>query len=211
VGYAADPNAVTDWVRANASAVVRGNHDRACAGLEDLEWFNPVARAAAEWTHTELTPENLAYIAALPKGPLAVDNFQIMHGSLLDEDAYLITAADAGQTFPYLESPVAFFGHTHLQGGFEWVRDRVWTIGGPDPQAQKEMLLEFDPDAAYLINPGSVGQPRDTDPRAAYVLYTPEDHFLTYHRVDYNIDAAQARIRRAGLPDLLAERLAVGR
>jgi predicted phosphodiesterase len=211
VGYAADPNAVTDWVRANASVVVRGNHDRACAGLEDLEWFNPAARAAAEWTHTELTPANLAYIGALPKGPLAVENFQIMHGSLLDEDGYLITTADAGETFPYLESSVAFFGHTHVQGGFEWVRDRVWIIGGPDPQAQKEMLLEFDPDAAYLINPGSVGQPRDTDPRAAYVLYTPEDRFLTYHRVAYDIDAAQAKIRRAGLPDLLAQRLGVGR
>ncbi len=211
VGYAADPNAVTEWVRARAGAVIRGNHDRACAGLEDLEWFNPVARAAAEWTHNELSPDNLAYIAALPKGPLTVDNFQIMHGSLLDEDAYLILPADAGEVFPYLESPVAFFGHTHVQGGFEWVRDRVLTISPPDPEAQKEMLLEFDPDAAYLINPGSVGQPRDTDPRAAYVLYTPGDGFLTYHRVPYDIDAAQAKIRRAGLPDLLAERLAVGR
>jgi diadenosine tetraphosphatase ApaH/serine/threonine PP2A family protein phosphatase len=211
VGYAADPNAVTEWVRASASAVVRGNHDRACAGLEDLEWFNPVARAAAEWTHAELTSDNLAYIAALPQGPRAVDTFQIMHGSLLDEDAYLILPADAGLVFPYLESPVAFFGHTHVQGGFEWVRDRVLTIGPPDPESQKDMLLEFDPDAAYLINPGSVGQPRDTDPRAAYVLYTPEDRFLTYHRVPYDIDAAQSKIRRAGLPDLLAERLAVGR
>lgn len=211
VGYAADPNAVTDWVRANASVVVRGNHDRACGGLEDLEWFNPVARAAAKWTHTELTPENLAYIAALPKGPLVVENFQIMHGSLLDEDAYLVTTADAGHAFPYLESSVAFFGHTHVQGGFEWVRDRVWVIGGPDPQLQKEMLLEFDPDAAYLINPGSVGQPRDTDPRAAYILYDPDDRFLTYHRVEYDIDAAQTKIRRAGLPDLLAQRLGVGR
>lgn len=211
VGYAADPNAVTEWVRANASAVVRGNHDRACAGIEDLEWFNPVARAAAEWTRAALSPENLAYIAALPKGPLAVEDFQIMHGSLLDEDAYLILPADAGEVFPYLESPVAFFGHTHVQGGFEWVRDRVLTIGPPDPEAQKDMLLEFDPDAAYLINPGSVGQPRDTDPRAAYVLYTPDDRFLTYHRVPYDIDAAQSKIRRAGLPDLLAERLAVGR
>ncbi len=211
VGYGADPNAVTEWVRANVGVVVRGNHDRACAGLEDLEWFNPVARAAAEWTRTRLTPENLAYVAALPKGPLAVDRFQIMHGSLLDEDAYMITAPDAGEAFPYLESSIAFFGHTHVQGGFEWVRNRVWVLGGPDPQAQKEMLLDFDPDAAYLINPGSVGQPRDTDPRAAYVLYNPEDRFLTYHRVAYDIDAAQTKIRRAGLPDLLADRLGVGR
>jgi diadenosine tetraphosphatase ApaH/serine/threonine PP2A family protein phosphatase len=211
VGYGADPNAVTDWVRANASAVVRGNHDRACAGLEDLEWFNPVARAAAEWTRAQLTAENLDYIAALPKGPLAVESFQIMHGSLFDEDAYMINDTDALEIFPYLECPVSFFGHTHVQGGFEWARNRVLTIAWPEPRAQKKMLLDLDPDAAYLINPGSVGQPRDTDPRAAYVLYTPEDRYLTYGRGDYDIDAAQAKIRRAGLPDLLAHRLGVGR
>ena len=211
VGYGADPNAVTDWVRASASAVVRGNHDRACAVLEDLEWFNPVARAAAEWTHRQLTPENLHYVSALSKGPMAVESFLIMHGSLLDEDAYMITAADAGEVFPYLESPIGFFGHTHIQGGFEWVRNHIRAIGGPDAQTQRAVLLDLDPDAAYLINPGSVGQPRDTDPRAAYVLYTPEDRFLTYHRVAYDIDAAQAKIRRAGLPDLLAQRLGVGR
>ncbi len=210
VGYGADPNTVTEWVRQNAAVVVRGNHDRACAGLEDLEWFNPVARAAAEWTHNELTPENRAYIAGLPKGPIPVDDFQVMHGSLLDEDEYMVVAADAGQAFPYLETSLAFFGHTHLQGGFEWARSRVRVIGRPAP-GQNEMLLELDPDNAYLVNPGSVGQPRDADPRAAYLLYNPEDRFLSYRRVPYNISLAQEKIRLAGLPDLLAERLGVGR
>jgi predicted phosphodiesterase len=210
VGYGADPNAVTEWVRQNAAVVVRGNHDRACAGLEDLEWFNPVARAAAEWTHNELAAENRAYIAALPKGPIAVDDFQVMHGSLLDEDEYMVVAADAGQAFPYLETSLAFFGHTHLQGGFEWARSRVRVIGRPE-LGQKQMLLELDPDNAYLVNPGSVGQPRDADPRAAYLLYNPEDRFLIYCRVPYNISLAQEKIRLAGLPDLLAERLGLGR
>jgi predicted phosphodiesterase len=210
VGYGADPNAVASWVRANASVVVRGNHDRGCAGLDDLKWFNPVARAAAEWTHTQLTPENLEYIAALPKGPIAVDSFQVMHGSLLDEDEYMVHADDAGQTFPYLETALAFFGHTHVQGGFEWGRNRVRTIHRPAP-GEPELTLDLDPDNAYLINPGSVGQPRDGDPRAAYVLSNPDNHFVTYRRVPYDIAAAQQKIRRAGLPDLLAERLAVGR
>jgi predicted phosphodiesterase len=210
VGYGADPNAVTEWVRQNAAIVVRGNHDRACAGLEDLEWFNPVARAAAEWTHNELTTENRAYIAALPKGPIAVGEFQVMHGSLLDEDEYMVVAADAGQAFPYLETSLAFFGHTHLQGGFEWARSRVRVIGRP-ALGQNQMLLELDPDNAYLVNPGSVGQPRDADPRAAYLLYNPDDRFLIYRRVPYNISLAQEKIRLAGLPDLLAERLGVGR
>lgn len=211
VGYGADPNPVVDWARAHVSVVVRGNHDRACAGLDDLEWFNPVARIAAEWTHHQLTGENLEYIAALPKGPIAVDSFQVMHGSLLDEDGYVVTASDAVQTFPYLETPLAFYGHTHIQGGFAWVRNRVWTVGRPDRPAQNDLVLEFDPDAAYLVNPGSVGQPRDGDPRAGYLLYNPEDRFLTYRRVHYPIDIAQEKIRSAGLPDLLAERLAVGK
>lgn len=210
-GYGANPNEVIHWVRSHAFAVVRGNHDRACAGLEDLEWFNPVARAAAEWTHSQLTPENLAYLAALPKGPIAVDSFQVMHGSPLDEDEYMIAASDAGQSFPYLESPVAFFGHTHVQGGFEWVNNRVLAIGSQNSRRQKEIILDLDPDGAYLVNPGSVGQPRDGDPRAAYVLYNPDDGFLTYHRMDYDIDTAQQKIHRAGLPDFLAERLALGR
>ena len=210
VGYGADPNAVTGWVRANAAVVVRGNHDRGCAGLDDLEWFNPVARAAAEWTHTQLTPANLDYIAALPKGPVAVDSFQVMHGSLLDEDEYMVHADDAVQTFPYLETSLAFFGHTHIQGGFEWGRNRIRTIPRATP-AQPELHLELDPDNAYLVNPGSVGQPRDGDPRAGYVLFNPGDHFLTYRRVPYDISTAQQKIRSAGLPDLLAERLGVGR
>lgn len=210
VGYGADPNAVTEWVRARVTLVVRGNHDRASAGLEDLEWFNPVARQAAEWTHSQLTPDNLAYIAALPKGPIAVENFQVMHGSPLDEDEYVVAAADAGQTFPYLESSLAFFGHTHLQGGFEWGRNRVRPIARPALR-HNERTLELDPDNAYLVNPGSVGQPRDGDPRAGYILYNPDDHFLIYRRVPYDFLTAQSKIQSAGLPDLLAARLAVGR
>ncbi len=210
VGYGADPNAVTDWVRGNASVVVRGNHDRACAGLEDLAWFNPVARIAAEWTHTQLTPENRAYIGELPKGPVAVDGFQVMHGSLLDEDEYMVQPSDAGQAFPYLETSLAFFGHTHLQGGFEWAHSRVRVIGRPAPDF-KETVLELDADNAYLINPGSVGQPRDGDPRTAYVLYAPEDRFLTYRRVPYDVETAQEKIHKAELPDVLAHRLSVGR
>jgi predicted phosphodiesterase len=210
VGYGADPNAVAQWVRTNVAIIVRGNHDRASAGLEDLEWFNPVARQATEWTRAELTPENLSYIAALPKGPISVENFQVMHGSPLDEDEYLVAVSDAGQTFPYLETPLGFFGHTHLQGGFEWGFNRVRPIGRPSLK-QREMLLELEPDTAYLVNPGSVGQPRDGDPRAGYVLYNPEDRFLIYRRVLYDFGAAQAKIRSAGLPDLLADRLVVGR
>ena len=97
-----------------------------------------------------------------------------------------------------------------MQGGFEWARSRVRVIGRPAP-GQKETFLELEPDNAYLINPGSVGQPRDGDPRTAYVLYNPEDKFLIYRRVSYDITTAQGKIYNAELPDILAHRLAVGR
>jgi diadenosine tetraphosphatase ApaH/serine/threonine PP2A family protein phosphatase len=136
-----------------------------------------------------------------------VNGFTILHGSPVDEDEYLVTELDAAQAVPYLEAPVTFFGHTHLQGGFMCHRNGVRRI----PQAagsREEMAL--DNDAYYLVNPGSVGQPRDGDPRAAYVLYESDEHLVTYCRVPYDVRSAQRKIRKAGLPDILAERLAVG-
>ena len=210
IGYGADPNAVTEWVRANAAAVVRGNHDKASVGLDDLEWFNPVARAAALWTQHDLTLENADYVRGLPRGPLTIDGFQLVHGSPLDEDEYLLGASDAGPVFGYLETALTFFGHTHVQGGFLWNRMRVEMIGKP-PAREERLTLELDSDCAYLINPGSVGQPRDGDPRAAYLLYNSDENFVIYYRLPYDVKKAQDKIRRAGLPDLLADRLAEGR
>ena len=210
IGYGADPNAVIEWARAHTAAVVRGNHDRASVGLDDLEWFNPVARAAAVWTQRELTPEHTDYIRNLPKGPLLFDGFQVVHGSPLDEDEYMLGAADAVQVFSYLERPLTFFGHTHLQGGFILNHTRIETIE-QTPHAEERQTLELDADCAYLINPGSVGQPRDGDPRAAYVLYNPEEQFLIFYRLPYDVRKAQEKIRRAGLPPILADRLASGR
>ena len=210
VGYGADPNPVTDWVRNHSTHTVRGNHDKISLGSEDLEWFNPVARAAAEWTRGALTPENAAFLAALPRGPAIVEDFAIAHGSPLDEDEYLVAASEAVDAFAYLEHRLTFFGHTHLQGGFVWNRARVETI--PSFIAfQNPAAMELDPACAYLINPGSVGQPRDGDPRAAYVIYDSSRKLLTYLRAEYDIEAAQRRIVEAGLPPVLADRLALGR
>ena len=125
VGYGADPNAVIERVQQlEPWAIVRGNHDKVALGEEVLEWFNPVARFAALWTLKVLTPENLEYVRLLPQGPLAVDSYQIAHGSPLDEDEYLISAAEVGQAFQYLERDLTFFGHTHVQGGFVSTRRR---------------------------------------------------------------------------------------
>jgi predicted phosphodiesterase len=212
VGYGADPNAVVEWVRANCTLVVRGNHDKASSGVdnEELEWFNPVARQAALWTYAALTPENADYISNLPKGPLATDGFQLVHGSPYDEDEYVLNPEEAGQAFSYLESRVAFFGHTHVQGGFIWNQSRVEVIPRT-PLRTDRQVMEIDAECAYLINPGSIGQPRDGDARAAYVTYDSEARIVTYWRTPYNIARAQERIREVGLPPILADRLSVGR
>ena len=210
VGYGADPNPVTEWVRDHCAVVVRGNHDRASSGLDDLEWFNPVARAAAVWTLENLSDGNAEYIRSLPQGPILVDGFQVVHGSPYDEDEYVLAAVEAGQAFGYLESRLAFFGHTHVQGGFIWNHSRVETIARTSVRTDRQ-LMEIDPQCAYLVNPGSVGQPRDGDPRAAYAVYDSDAHMLTYYRAVYDVEKAQSRIREVGLPPILADRLSVGR
>ena len=135
VGYGASPNEVTVRVRNLGGIFVRGNHDKACTGIDDLEWFNPVARAAAVWTQENLTAENAAWTRELPEGPLHIGGFEILHGSPYDEDEYLLAADEAVQAFSYLEARLAFFGHTHVQGGFIWNQSRVETITRSDPRS----------------------------------------------------------------------------
>ena len=207
VGYGADPNRVVEWVRANAASVVRGNHDKACAGLDDLEWFHPVAKRAALWTRQALGADNLEYLKNLPRGPETLGSFQILHGSPMDEDEYLVSEQDAVQIFPYVEQAISFFGHTHIQGGFgakDWLVRRIPGVTG------ESFGLELENEALYLINPGSVGQPRDGDPRAAYAIYDEDHARVMYWRVGYDLAGAQRKIVDAGLPEILATRLASG-
>ena len=210
VGYGPDPNPVCDWVRLNCDVAVRGNHDRASTGQDDLEWFNPVARNAAMWTLQALSPENSAFIVGLPRGPVTIESFQLFHGSPYDEDEYVVAAGEASQAFTYMETRVAFFGHTHVQGGFIWNQSRVETILRISSNSDSQSLF-IDPECAYMINPGSAGQPRDGDPRAAYAIYDTDAKEVTYRRVAYDIATAQKKIRDAGLPPILADRLSVGR
>ena len=208
VGYGADPNAVVEWAREHVTVSIRGNHDRASAafdpgGPDGIETFSPSAQASTLWTRDALTTENRRFLEALPRGPLPYEGFDMIHGSPVHEDDYLITLADAEPVRHYLGARLTFFGHTHRQGGFLLARRGAAYL---DPGRR----LEVEADHYYLVNPGSVGQPRDGDPRAAYAFYWPEERAVEYHRADYDIDRAAAKIRAAGLPDFLADRLFEG-
>lgn len=207
VGYGAEPNHAVDWVRSNATFVIRGNHDRVCVDPEPLGDYNPAARLSAEWTHGVLTPDSKEYLRNLARGPLRIDGFDLVHGSPLHEDDYLIHPGDVQPLRGLLDARVTFFGHTHVQGGFLITRGGVsrimsgWSL---------DDLVSIEPDHYYLLNPGSVGQPRDMDPRAAYAIYSPEHATVEFRRVRYNIGRAADKILAAGLPSILAARLFEG-
>lgn len=215
VGYGASPNEVIGQVRSLGHVFVRGNHDRACAGLADLEDFNPIALRAIGWTQGVLCVENREWLRSLPQGPIApgIPEVRCVHGSPLDEDEYLLNDEDA---WPSLHAPgprITFFGHTHIQGGFASNGDEPFELfpcyGFGNEAEQDELQLRKG--ARYLLNPGSVGQPRDRDWRAAFAIFDDVRSLLTWHRVPYDLHGAQGQIRSAGLPDLLADRLGEGR
>jgi predicted phosphodiesterase len=210
VGYGADPNEVARWVRDHAAHVIRGNHDRACTGDEAIEDFSDYAYAAAMWTRERLDEDCRAYLSRLPAGPLELHGFHIAHGSPRDEDEYIFTREDAAALYGALPAETCFIGHTHVQGGFAMRLGRVWVIPRT-PSSADEAGLEMEADTWYLLNPGSVGQPRDGDPRAAYAICDSDTRMVRYRRVAYDIEEAQGRIVAAGLPMFLASRLALGR
>ena len=216
VGYGASPNEVIERSRQLGQIFVRGNHDKAVTGLMDLDDFNPMAAAAAMWTRDELSAENLQWLRDLPHGPVPLPDFphvQLVHGSPNDEDEYVVSLGDALAPLITLNVPLTFFGHTHLQGGFfangaaaDGFRPEYRTVGQPE-----SMPLQIKTTSRYLINPGSVGQPRDGDWRAAFALYDTDEQIVHFHRTPYNLKAAQDRIFKAKLPPRLATRLAAGR
>ena len=211
VGYGADPNAVVDRVRSlNPAAIVRGNHDKVAAGLDDAEDFNPMAKSAAHWTRESLTPETFEYLRNLPTGPQIVDDtIEVCHGSPLDEDLYVVADIDAARAIAAARTAICLFGHTHVALNARMDSQRRLEIEAP--QGHPEFVTAINPDSKYLINPGSVGQPRDGDSRAAYAIVDLERKAVTLYRVAYSIEAAQKKILEAGLPPMLAYRLGMGR
>lgn len=210
VGYGAEPNAVIERVLSlDPLLVIRGNHDKAVSGVADASDFNHVARAAAMWTAETLTPQYREYLALLPQGPIPIDEtFEICHGAPFDEDHYIFDIGDAGHAMDVSTRPLCLFGHTHLP--VIYVRNGAGD-GGFIPYVEDELAVPLSGETRYLINPGSVGQPRDGDPRAAFAIFDSDERVLTLYRVEYAVEKAQRRIFDAGLPPSLAHRLALGR
>jgi len=211
VGYGPDPNEVIDRVRALGAMTIRGNHDKAACGLADAEDFNPVARAAADWTREHLRADNLTYLQQLPQGPLEADGLALIHGALRDEDEYVFAPAQALDGLLGSPSPVTFFGHTHFQGGFSFRDSKLEVIQLRPEPGTSFAALRVEPGTRYLLNPGSVGQPRDGDPRAAFAIADLNHSVVEFWRVPYDIEAVQQRMKHAGLPEPLILRLAFGR
>ncbi|MBA2692802.1 MAG: metallophosphoesterase family protein [Rubrobacter sp.] len=215
IGYGASPNECTDIVREAAMPTISGNHDLAVTDLAtNLDWFNPVAAAAVLWTREVLSEENAAFLRDRPR-MMQTRGAMFVHGSIRNPDEYIINRVSAQENLAILKSeyesvPICFFGHTHVKAV------APPPLGG---SLEEDRALDLADGGPHLLNPGSVGQPRDGDTFASYVLVEPAESangivpspLVAYRFVEYDIEKAQAKIRDAGLPNMLAERLAAGR
>ncbi len=203
VGYGASPNECIDRLRPMIEAAVAGNHDLAACGRIKLTYFNSDAAIAARWTDVELSTENRAYLEALPF-EAAWRSTRLVHASPADpaEWHYVLSPHDALVEMNAYDETLCFIGHSHFLGAF----DR----GPANVRYTREPEIRLEPGHRYLVNVGSVGQPRDGDPRAAYLLYDDEVRVLKHVRLEYDVEAAMRRIVKAGLPPFLAERLQWG-
>ncbi len=204
IGYGANPDECCDVVRETGMPTITGNHDLAVTDLStDLNWFNPVAAAAVMWTREHLSERNAQFLLSRPRTMQSREAL-FVHGSVRNPDEYIINSISAEENLEvlrreYPEVPICFFGHTHVK-----------TIApSPNGRVTNDHIIDLGKNGPYLVNPGSVGQPRDGDTFASYVI--AEGTRLTYRFVEYDIEKAQAKIRAAGLPGMLADRLAVGR
>ena len=206
VGYNASPNECVDIIRNAKIVSVLGNHDACASGLEKPYRFNALARSAVSWTREHLTEENRLYLLNLPREKKVHDYF-LVHGSIHDTNRYLLTRGDAVDNFQLLAGlpgrpMLGFFGHTHVGTAF------IDHQGSISSDLSSELSLSSG--KSYLINPGSVGQPRDGDPRASFLVYDRDDRTVLVFRVEYDIKMCQDKIVRAGLPPQLAWRLEQG-
>ncbi len=196
IGYGANPNECIDLVRETTPHVLLGNHDEAAIELSKTEYFNALARMAAEWTSRELTEENRQFVRSLPFF-LTREEFFLVHASPHEpaEWHYILSPVDAQVNFQYFGQPLCFVGHSHVPGIFS---EDIWT-------------QEVVPEKKFIVNVGSIGQPRDNDWRLSFGIFDTEKWIYENIRADNDVANAAAKIKKEGLPKPLAERLFVGR
>jgi predicted phosphodiesterase len=211
VGYGPNPVEAIDGVRALNAVTIRGNHDRVAAGLDEAEQFNPLARLAVYWTRAMLPDDYREYLAALPQGPLEInEDAQLVHGAITDEDNYIFTEADADENLLLAGKLITFFGHSHFPVVFTTDFEGNSTLA-TSYEFDEFVAVKCEPDKKMLVNPGSVGQPRDGDPRASFAIWDQNHGRMEFYRVEYDIRLTQKKMREAQLPGYLIERLAHGR
>lgn len=208
VGYGAHPNQVLERMRTlrGRKVFIRGNHDRVASGLDDPNGFNHAAKASAIWTSEHLSPGNRRYLRDLAVGPVMHQEVMLCHGSPYDEDDYVFNVHHAAQVLALYKAKFILYGHTHLPAVFS-IDEEMNVTGFAVPA---EATIRLDPSLRYLINPGSVGQPRDRNPDSAFIILDTDKHTAQFFRVPYDIAKTQRAILAAGLPEVLATRLSYG-
>jgi len=205
VGYGPDPDGVVARLIGAGAIGVRGNHDAAALGGREIEWFNPEARAAAEWTRDKIDGTTRAWLSALPERH-AIDQMTLVHGSPRDPIREYVSSPDVAlENLAVLKTDYGLHGHTHVPVAFCLAKDEPLRVVSPGDGDSLGLGGQ-----RALINPGSVGQPRDGDPDASYMILDPDAETVTWYRVPYDVASVQAAIRAAGLPGRLADRLAFG-
>jgi predicted phosphodiesterase len=208
VGYGAQPNQVLDIMRKVRAGklYIRGNHDRVAAGMDSGEGFNHAAKFAALWTRDHLSAPNRHFLQRLQLGPVEKNGVVLCHGSPNDEDEYVFNESHARAVFEMTTAPVILYGHTHLPVVFRM--DPYGRLHGAS--VREETTVRLDRDCRYLINPGSVGQPRDRNPHSSFAMFDGKKMTVQFFRVPYDVAKTQLAILKAGLPPILAHRLAHG-
>ncbi len=207
VGYGPDPNECIQLLRSLPHLCLAGNHDWAALGRLDVRTFNTDARKAVTWTRETLTDQNLAFLEALPT-TFVLDEFTLAHGSPREPVwEYILDTLIAALNFPHFQTPYCLVGHTHTPVIFEQVNEQGESVSiAPDYSVE----VALNNGTRRIINPGSVGQPRDSDPRAAYAMLDVEFKTWEFRRIPYDIAAVQARMRKVQMPDRLITRLEHG-
>ncbi len=211
VGYGPNPNEVVNKIKKLKNVfMIRGNHDKVAAEIENSDFFNMIAERAIRWTSKKLAAENKQFLKKLPKGPLIIKNeLTIFHGSFFDEDYYIMNPYDALLNIQATPTNISFFGHTHQPVIYKYLPNNDFEIMLLKSRKNR-IKIQLKKGFMYLINPGSIGQPRDKDPRTSFMTYDTDKSEITYFRFKYPFTKTMEKIKKQKLPPFLGERLEKG-